>query len=181
MKNQRPESAPFWKAKSLEEMTVDEWESLCDGCARCCLVKLEDEDTGEIHFTDIGCTLLDAKSCRCRDYRRRSRRVPDCVRLTPAAVRTLSWLPAPAPTGWFPKARICRTGIRSSPVPPKASSRPGFRSGAACSPPKTILRRNSWPERIVALAEPPAATEAKARRPLMRRPLTFTGRSSLGG
>jgi uncharacterized protein len=93
MTNKRPEDPSFWKAKSLEEMTVDEWESLCDGCARCCLVKLEDEETGEIHFTDIGCTLLDARSCRCRDYRRRSRRVPDCVRLTPAVVRTLSWLP----------------------------------------------------------------------------------------
>ncbi len=93
MTEKRPDSAPFWKAKSLEEMTTAEWESLCDGCARCCLVKLEDEDTGEIYFTDIGCTLLDAKTCRCRDYPRRSRRVPDCVRLTPAVVRTLTWLP----------------------------------------------------------------------------------------
>ena len=93
MTNDPPEAAPFWKTKSLEGMTVAEWERLCDGCARCCLVKLEDEDTSEIHFTDIGCTLLDAKTCRCRDYRRRSRRVPDCVRLTPAVVRTLSWLP----------------------------------------------------------------------------------------
>ncbi len=93
MTEKRPEATPFWQTKSLEEMTVEEWESLCDGCARCCLVKLEDEDTGEIHFTDIGCTLLDAKACRCRDYPRRSRRVPDCVRLTPEAVATLSWLP----------------------------------------------------------------------------------------
>jgi uncharacterized cysteine cluster protein YcgN (CxxCxxCC family) len=93
MTSKRREAAPFWKTKSLEEMTVVEWESLCDGCARCCLVKLEDEDTGEIHFTDVGCALLDAKTCRCRDYRRRSRRIPDCVRLTPAIVRKLSWLP----------------------------------------------------------------------------------------
>ena len=84
---------PFWLTKTLEEMSSSEWESLCDGCARCCLVKLEDEDTGDIHFTDIGCTLLDAKTCRCRDYRRRQNRVPDCVKLTPEAVRTLSWLP----------------------------------------------------------------------------------------
>jgi len=74
-------------------MSAPEWESLCDGCGRCCLVKLEDEDSGEIHFTDIGCKLLDAKSCRCTDYPRRRRRVHDCVKLTPAAVRTLSWLP----------------------------------------------------------------------------------------
>jgi uncharacterized cysteine cluster protein YcgN (CxxCxxCC family) len=88
-----PDALPFWQAKSLEDMSASEWESLCDGCARCCLVKLEDEDTAEIHFTDIGCALLDAKSCRCLDYRRRKQRVPDCVKLTPAAVRSLSWLP----------------------------------------------------------------------------------------
>ena len=79
--------------KTLDEMSAPEWESLCDGCGRCCLVKLEDEDTGEIHFTDIGCKLLDGKTCRCLDYRHRHRRVPDCVKLTPAAVRELSWLP----------------------------------------------------------------------------------------
>jgi uncharacterized cysteine cluster protein YcgN (CxxCxxCC family) len=86
-------SPPFWRVKSLDAMTPEEWESLCDGCARCCLVKLEDEDSGEIHFTDLGCKLLDGKTCRCLDYRRRQRRVPDCVRLTPEAVRSLSWLP----------------------------------------------------------------------------------------
>ena len=85
--------APFWRRKSLEEMSANEWESLCDGCARCCLVKLEDEDSGEIHYTDIGCKLLDAKACRCIDYRRRASRVPDCVKLTPKTVRSLSWLP----------------------------------------------------------------------------------------
>ncbi|HZZ61212.1 MAG TPA: YcgN family cysteine cluster protein [Roseiarcus sp.] len=86
-------AAPFWRTKTLDEMDRDEWESLCDGCARCCLVKLEDEDTGDIHFTDIGCRLLDAKTCRCRDYARRNRRVPDCVRLSPSVVRALTWLP----------------------------------------------------------------------------------------
>jgi uncharacterized cysteine cluster protein YcgN (CxxCxxCC family) len=85
--------APFWRRKSLDEMSVSEWESLCDGCGRCCLVKLEDEDTGDIHFTDIGCKLLDANACRCLDYGHRSSRVPDCVKLTPDAVRKLSWLP----------------------------------------------------------------------------------------
>ena len=91
---ERPaETPPFWEVKTLEEMTRREWESLCDGCARCCLVKLEDADTAEIHFTDVGCTLLDAKTCRCRDYRRRQSRVSDCVKLTPQTVRSLSWLP----------------------------------------------------------------------------------------
>jgi len=87
------DAASFWRAKTLDEMDRDEWESLCDGCARCCLVKLEDEDTGDIHFTDIGCRLLDANTCRCRDYARRNRRVPDCVRLSPSVVRALTWLP----------------------------------------------------------------------------------------
>ncbi|MBX6323867.1 MAG: YcgN family cysteine cluster protein [Rhodospirillaceae bacterium] len=74
-------------------MTRAEWESLCDGCARCCLVKLEYEDTGAIEFTNIGCRLLDLSSCRCTDYANRRRHVSDCIRLTPARVRSLKWLP----------------------------------------------------------------------------------------
>ena len=83
----------FWKTKTLEEMSNAEWESLCDGCARCCLEKLEDEDTGKIYFTHISCKLLDAGLCACKDYPNRSEQVPDCVRLTPENVRTLNWLP----------------------------------------------------------------------------------------
>jgi hypothetical protein len=86
-------SEPFWRAKSLEEMTAAEWESLCDGCARCCLNKLEDWDTGEIYWTNVACTLLEEAACRCSDYVNRAERVPDCVRLTPEAVRRLTWLP----------------------------------------------------------------------------------------
>src|SRR3712207_4715152 len=88
-----PEETPFWRLKPLEAMSPEEWESLCDGCGRCCLVKLEDEDTAEILYTDVGCTLLDDQACRCRDYPNRQAKVPDCVRLTPEAVRSLSWLP----------------------------------------------------------------------------------------
>jgi uncharacterized cysteine cluster protein YcgN (CxxCxxCC family) len=84
---------PFWRVKPLDALSATEWESLCDGCGRCCLVKLEDDDTGEVAYTDVGCTLLDGDTCRCRDYEGRQARVPDCVRLTPEAVRTLSWLP----------------------------------------------------------------------------------------
>ena len=83
----------FWKNKTLEEMSASEWESLCDGCGRCCLEKLEDEDTGRIYYTSIGCRLLDQRTCACKDYANRHRQVPDCVRLTPQNVRTLSWLP----------------------------------------------------------------------------------------
>ena len=86
-------SEPFWKTKTLTEMTPQEWESLCDGCGRCCLVKLEDEDTGKIHFTNLACKLLDRRTCRCSDYAHRSARVPDCVRLTPENVGKLNWLP----------------------------------------------------------------------------------------
>ena len=89
-----PESdTPFWRRKSLEEMSPTEWESLCDGCGRCCLLKLEDEDTGAIAYTDVACALLDSGTCACRDYERRQALVPDCVRLTPEAVRTIPWLP----------------------------------------------------------------------------------------
>ena len=84
---------PFWRTKTLEEMSASEWESLCDGCARCCLVKLEEDESGQIHYTDLGCTLLDGKTCRCKDYSRRQQRVKDCVKLTPESVRALSWLP----------------------------------------------------------------------------------------
>ncbi len=90
---QPPEKpAPFWR-KGLANLTKKEWESLCDGCGRCCLVKLEDEDTGQIHFTDVGCRLLDASCARCADYGHRSRRVPDCVRLDARQAMSLAWLP----------------------------------------------------------------------------------------
>jgi uncharacterized cysteine cluster protein YcgN (CxxCxxCC family) len=86
-------SEPFWKSKSLEELNSHEWEALCDGCGKCCLAKLEDEDSGEIHWTSVGCRLFDEQSCTCSDYTHRQKLVQDCVRLTPQNVRTLTWLP----------------------------------------------------------------------------------------
>lgn len=83
----------FWKSKSLGEMSAAEWESLCDGCGRCCLEKLEDEDTGEIYFTNVCCELYDDAAGGCRDYAHRSERVTDCVRLTPDNLGGLNWLP----------------------------------------------------------------------------------------
>ena len=84
---------PFWRRKHLHEMTRDEWESLCDGCAKCCLEKLEDEETGEIAFTDVACRLLDVETCRCANYAERRRFVHNCVPLSPANVTELRWMP----------------------------------------------------------------------------------------
>ena len=85
---------PFWRRKRLAEMTRPEWESLCDGCGKCCLLKLRDEDTEEVAYTDVACRLLDQFSCRCGRYRERTRLVPDCVVLTPENLERLSWMPS---------------------------------------------------------------------------------------
>jgi uncharacterized cysteine cluster protein YcgN (CxxCxxCC family) len=84
---------PFWKMKTLAEMSVLEWESLCDDCGKCCLIKLEDEDTGLRLETDIACKLYDCDGGRCSNYIARKRHVPDCVVLTPKSVRELDWIP----------------------------------------------------------------------------------------
>ena len=83
----------FWKRKSLAEMSATEWESLCDGCALCCLQKLEDEETGDVYFTDIACRLLDTESCRCTNYRERAKQVTDCLVLSADQPETFRWLP----------------------------------------------------------------------------------------
>jgi uncharacterized cysteine cluster protein YcgN (CxxCxxCC family) len=85
--------APFWKTKTFEEMTPEEWESLCDGCARCCLYKIEDEESEEIIFTNIACRYLDMKRCRCTVYPQRSQKMPTCVTLSPDNLCELFWLP----------------------------------------------------------------------------------------
>ncbi|QTA85921.1 YcgN family cysteine cluster protein [Desulfonema magnum] len=84
---------PFWKTKSLSQMTHEEWESLCDGCGLCCLRKLEDMDTGEVFYTDVACFLLDIKKCRCKSYQNRTLLVPTCMILEPAKVKEIRWLP----------------------------------------------------------------------------------------
>ncbi|MBD8663797.1 YcgN family cysteine cluster protein [Rhizobium sp. CFBP 8752] len=83
----------FWKTKTLEDLSQQEWESLCDGCGLCCLNKLEDYDTGEVAFTSVACRLLDGTSCQCKDYPNRQATVPECIQLTPAQVDEIPWLP----------------------------------------------------------------------------------------
>lgn len=84
---------PYWRTKALEEMTKAEWEALCDGCARCCLVKLEDEDTAEVYLTRLACRMLDHSTCRCSDYANRFAKMPDCVEINAQKVREIDWLP----------------------------------------------------------------------------------------
>ena len=85
--------APFWKRKRLEEMTSAEWESLCDGCGKCCLLKLEDWDSGKVSYTDVACRGLNLGSCQCNFYATRKKEVPDCIVLRPELVSQFKWLP----------------------------------------------------------------------------------------
>ena len=84
----------FWERKPLNKMSQKEWEALCDGCGKCCLNKLEDEETEVVALTRVACRLLDHGTCRCKQYAVRTEKVPDCVDLTPAEVRNLPWLPS---------------------------------------------------------------------------------------
>ncbi|RLA11347.1 MAG: YcgN family cysteine cluster protein [Gammaproteobacteria bacterium] len=85
-------SLPFWE-KPLSELTTEQWEALCDGCARCCQIKLEDENTGARYITNIVCELLDQEQCRCTDYAQRAIKVPDCIVLTVKNSSSLDWMP----------------------------------------------------------------------------------------
>lgn len=83
----------FWETKSLEEMSVSEWESLCDGCGKCCAFKIRSPETDEVFYTSYACRLLDSEAARCTDYEHRAEHVPSCVTLSPQFVRECDWLP----------------------------------------------------------------------------------------
>ncbi|WP_445368928.1 YcgN family cysteine cluster protein [Methylomonas sp. BW4-1] len=84
----------FWETKTLAQMSTEEWESLCDNCGKCCLNKLEDEDTGEIAFTSVACDLIDLETCRCTRYSERCTLVPECIDLKQHDFAEYNWLPS---------------------------------------------------------------------------------------
>lgn len=84
----------FWQIKSLADLDAEEWESLCDGCGKCCLHKLENDADGLVYYTDVACRLLDVETCRCRDYAARRVLVADCIQLSAASLPDLNWLPS---------------------------------------------------------------------------------------
>ncbi|MGN6373996.1 MAG: YcgN family cysteine cluster protein [Sphingomonas sp.] len=87
-------SARFWEDTPIDKLDRGQWEALCDGCGKCCLHKLEDEETGELFPTNVACRLLDRRTAQCSDYRHRRAYVPDCVRLTAGNVHDIEWLPS---------------------------------------------------------------------------------------
>lgn len=156
---------PFWKTKTLAQMSEAEWESLCDGCGKCCVISLEDEDTGELHRTDVSCKLFNTVSCGCGDYANRKKRVPDCVKLTPRNVPKLDWLP---PTcayrlvaagedlyWWHPLVSGDRETVHSAGASVRMQTRPEGRLKI----PGLMKRIKQWPEPLEA---PPPEPVKKA-------------------
>ncbi len=99
----------FWQTTPLDELTPEQWESLCDGCGKCCLEKFEDEETGRIIYSRVACALLDLETARCRRYAERARLMPDCIQLDP---KTLAW------PNWLPETCAYRRLAEGKPLPP---------------------------------------------------------------
>ncbi len=130
-------------------MSASEWESLCDGCGLCCLVRFEEEDTGDIIPTRVHCKLFDAHACACTDYVNRKAQVPDCVKLTPGNIETLAWMPHSCAYRRIHEGRTLRPGTRWSPATPRASIAPASRCGARRS------ARPFWPNPRTHSTSPP--------------------------
>ncbi len=154
-------------------MSKAEWESLCDGCGRCCLNKLEDEGKPRIYFTDVACKLLDHDTCRCKDYKHRMKKVPDCVLLTPAEVRGLDWLPPTCAYDLLAKGKDLYWWHPLLSGDPETVHQAGIsvrgRVGACESQvPDEELEKwiVSWPGKLPKAAAQPAAPRSKRRPPL---------------
>ena len=162
---------PFWDWKPLEALDAAEWESLCDGCGRCCLVKLEDEDTGAVHFTDIACRLFDTNTCRCGDYARRRRRVRDCLKLTPDLARALAWLPPTCayrlraegrPLAWWhPLVSGSAETVHAAGISVRGRVAASERDVKLDDYPEHIV---SWPTKVPRRAKPQNGRDAPVRR-----------------
>ncbi|MGJ3256866.1 MAG: YcgN family cysteine cluster protein [Alcanivorax sp.] len=137
----------FWELP-LGELSKREWEALCDGCGRCCLVKLQDEDSGELAFTNLACRYLDSQKCQCRVYDNRFSKVPDCIQVTEAVARNTAWLPS-----------TCAYRLRAhgQPLPewhPLISGAPGTVRQAGISVagrvvPEQLVHEDDWEEHII--------------------------------
>lgn len=108
----------FWRDKSFEQMSREEWESLCDGCAKCCLIKLRDPKTKQVQFTNVVCRFLDQKTCHCSDYPNRHENVPECIFLTQSLPGIWTGYPKPARIVWLQTGKTCPGGTRSRPETP---------------------------------------------------------------
>jgi len=138
----------FWERKSLQQMSAREWESLCDGCGKCCLHKLEDDDSGQVYYTDIACRYLGRSDCRCQAYEERQQKVPDCLVLTPERLDEFDWLPDTC---------AYRLLAQNNPLPdwhplisgdPQTVHRAGISvAGRVCS--ETQVPEQDWQEHII--------------------------------
>ena len=166
--------AKFWKKKTLAEMSEAEWESLCDGCGKCCVITLEDEDTGVIHSTDVACNLFDTNACGCGDYANRKARVPDCVKLTPELVPTLDWLPKTCAYRLVAEGRALHwwhplvSGDRETVHQANASVRGRTRPEGRLKMPGLMRRIVEWPEPDEAPDEAPDGDVKKGKSPSRR-------------
>lgn len=144
-----PHRPRFWETVPLREMTASEWEALCDGCGKCCLNKLEYEDSGEVDFTRIACRLLDGHTCRCTHYENRRDYVPDCVQLTPAKLPKVAY--------WLPKTcayRLLNEGKELYPWHPLISGDPESVHRAHASVrgwtiPETEVPEEAWEDHVI--------------------------------